>query len=179
LPGHYRFTISAPGFKTENRSGIELQTADNKQIDIQLEIGSAAQSVDVTAAAPLLQTASGEVSLNMEEKKISTLPLDGRNFIPLVTLSPGVAAQYQNNNVAHLWSFNAASQFEANGGRNNIYSNNYLLDGMPETSIVPASVPFVPEISYYADPRMTRTDRSGWILSTVVIHDPYEKIWPV
>jgi hypothetical protein len=54
-----------------------------------------------------------------------------------------------------------------------------LLEGMPETSIVPAPVPFVPEISYYADPRMTRTDRSGWILSTVVIHDPYGKIWPV
>ena len=58
---------------------------------MKLEVGQASESVEVTAAAPLLQTASGEVSLNVEEKKISTLPLDGRNFIPLVTLSPGVA----------------------------------------------------------------------------------------
>src|SRR5438270_13930128 len=52
LPGHYQFTIAAPGFKTENRQGITLQTADNKQIDTQLEVGSAAQSVEVTADAP-------------------------------------------------------------------------------------------------------------------------------
>src|SRR5712664_122926 len=38
LPGRYHFTITAPGFKTENRRGIDLQTADNKQIDVQLEL---------------------------------------------------------------------------------------------------------------------------------------------
>src|SRR5260370_22341292 len=58
LPGHYQFTVTAPGFKTENRQGFTLQTADNKQIDIQLEVGSSSQSVEVTAEAPLIDTTS-------------------------------------------------------------------------------------------------------------------------
>src|SRR5258708_5791739 len=58
LPGHYQFTVTAPGFKTENRQGFTLQTADNKQIDIQLEVGSSPQSVEVTAEAPLIDTTS-------------------------------------------------------------------------------------------------------------------------
>src|SRR5262249_43910375 len=49
----------------------------------------------------------------------------------LATLSPGVMAQDQNQNVAHLWSYNAASQFTVDGGRNNIRSNAFELDGMP------------------------------------------------
>src|SRR5579872_1978127 len=44
LPGHYRFSVSVAGFKTAERSGIELQTSDNKRIDTQLEIGASTQS---------------------------------------------------------------------------------------------------------------------------------------
>ena len=89
--GQYVLTVEQPGFHLYRQSGITLRLADRTAIDVKLEVGQPSQSVEVTAAAPLLQTASGEVSLNVEEKKISTLPLDGRNFIPLVTLSPGVA----------------------------------------------------------------------------------------
>jgi hypothetical protein len=70
------------GFRVYRQSGITLRLADRTALDVELEVGQPTQSVEVTAAAPLLQTASGEVSLNVEAKKISTLPLDGRNFIP-------------------------------------------------------------------------------------------------
>jgi hypothetical protein len=62
-----------------------------RRLNVTLEIGQPAQSVEVAAAAPLLQTASGTVSFAVDEIKVTTLPLDGRNFIPLVALSPGVA----------------------------------------------------------------------------------------
>jgi hypothetical protein len=61
----------------------------------------------------------------------------------LAALTPGVIGQYQNNNVGHLWSYNAASQFTANGGRNNIYSNNFLLDGFPDTR-TGGNISFIP-----------------------------------
>ena len=51
----------------------------------------------------------------------------------LATLSPGVVAQDQNNNIVRPWSYIGASQVTADGGRNNIYSNNFQLDGMPNT----------------------------------------------
>ena len=47
LPAHYRLTAAAPGFKNSERVGIELQAADVKQIDIELQLGSASQTVEV------------------------------------------------------------------------------------------------------------------------------------
>src|SRR5438093_76037 len=87
-PGQYVLTVEQPGFRTYRQSGITLRLADRTSLDVKLSVGQPSQSIEVTAPAPLLQTASGEVSLNMDQKKIYTLPLDGRNFIPLVTLSP-------------------------------------------------------------------------------------------
>src|ERR1051326_904846 len=89
--GRYVLTVEQPGFRMYRQSGITLRVADRTLQDARLEIGQPAQSVDVQADVALLQTASGEVSQNVDQKKIVTLPLDGRNFIPLVTLSPGVA----------------------------------------------------------------------------------------
>ena len=89
--GQYVLTAEIAGFRMYRQSGITLRTGDKTGLNVRLEVGQPSQSVNVTAAAPLLQTASGEVSLNMDEKKISTLPLDGRNFVYLATLSPGVA----------------------------------------------------------------------------------------
>src|ERR1700680_1585188 len=85
--GQYILTVEQPGFLMYRQSGITLRLADATTLDVKLDVGLPSQSVEVTAAAPLLQTASGEVSTNVDEEKISTLTLDGRNFIPLVTLS--------------------------------------------------------------------------------------------
>ena len=79
------------------------ELGDRTGINVSLEVGQPSQSVNVTAAAPLLQTASGEMSLNVDEKTISTLPLDGRNFMPLVTLTPGVALPNGSSPAAHQW----------------------------------------------------------------------------
>ena len=133
LPGPYRFTVKAPGFRTAQRGGVTLQTADDKEIDVQLEVGAATESVEVSSGTPLIDTTSATSGTVITSEELNELPTSSHVVTLFATLSPGLVAQYQNNNVAHLWSFNAASQFEANGGRNNIYSNNYLLDGMPDT----------------------------------------------
>ena len=133
LPGHYNFTIISQGFKTEDRRGIELQAADNKEIDVQLSLGAISQTVTVTSEAPLIDTSTASSGTVINSAEINELPTSSHVVTLFATLSPGVVAQYQNKNVAYLWSFNAASQFESNGGRNNIYSNNFQLDGMADT----------------------------------------------
>ena len=85
-PGPYVLTVEQPGFRTYRQSGITLRVDDRTSLDVKLEVGQAAQSVEVTAAAPLLETASGQVSFHVDQTKAETLPLDGRNFIPLVAL---------------------------------------------------------------------------------------------
>ncbi len=99
--GQYVLTIEQPGFRQYRQSGITLRLGDRTTVDIQLALGQVSQAVDVSAAAALLQTGSAEVSLNVEEKKITSLPLDGRNFIPLLTLAPGVALPGGGSLAAH------------------------------------------------------------------------------
>jgi len=132
LPGNYEFTISANGFKTETRKGITLQTADDKQFDTRLQVGAATQTVEVVADTPLVDTTSAVSGTVITQQEINEMPTSSHVITLLAVLSPGVVAQDQNNNVAHLWSYNAASQFTADGGRNNIYSNNFQIDGMQD-----------------------------------------------
>src|SRR6185437_4160810 len=131
-PGKYEFTITAPGFRTETRKGITLQAADSKQFDTTLQVGTATQNVEVVADAPLVDTTSAVSGTVITQQEINEMPTSSHVITLLAVLSPGVLAQDQNNNVAHLWSYNAASQFTADGGRNNLYSNNFQLDGMQD-----------------------------------------------
>ena len=132
IPGTYRFSVSAKGFKTTNRENVVLQAQDNKRFDVQLEIGSSSQTVEVTAETPLIDTTAATSGTVISREEILEMPSSSHVVTLLAVISPGVIAQDQNNNVAHLWSYNAASQFTADGGRNNIYSNNFQLDGMQD-----------------------------------------------
>src|SRR5437763_910692 len=85
--GRYVLTVEQPGFRTYRQSGITLRVEDTAALNVTLTIGVPTQSVEVSAATPLLQTGTGDVSYHVDETKIATLPLDGRNFIPLVALS--------------------------------------------------------------------------------------------
>jgi len=135
--GRYALTAEKPGFRTYRQSGIVLRLAGRSGIDVKLEVGPPSESVEVTAAAPLLQTANGEVSFNVAEEKISTLPLDGRNFIPLVTMSPGVALP--------------SGQFlpRINGSRPR--TNEYLYDGVSVLQPEPGQVVYYPIIDGMAE----------------------------
>ncbi len=133
LPGHYEFSVASAGFKTSHHAGIELQAADNKQIDVELELGAMAQSVEITASAPLIDTSSATSGTVISQTQMTEMPTLSHVPTLLAVLSPGVVAQDQNNNIVRPWSYIGASSFTADGGRNNIYSNNFQLDGMPNT----------------------------------------------
>jgi len=133
LPGHYRLSVSAPGFKTSERNSFELQAADNKQLDTELQIGAVTQSVEVTADVPLIDTTMASSGTVITTQEITEMPTSSHVVTLLATLSPGVMAQDQNGNVAHMWSYLAGSQMTADGGRNNTWSNTFQLDGMPNS----------------------------------------------
>src|SRR5215472_3183916 len=134
---NYVVTVTQPGFRTYRQSGVTIRLGDRIDLDIKLEVGQPAQSVDVTATAPLVQTGSGEVSLNVDEEKITTLPLDGRNFIPLVTLSPGVALP------------NGQFLPRINGSRPR--TNEYIYDGISVLQPEPGQVVYYPIIDGIAE----------------------------
>lgn len=129
--GRYMLTVEQPGFRTYRRSGISLRIGDQTELNVKLEVGQPAQSVEVSAAASLLQTATGAVSYNVDQTKVVKLPLDGRNFIPLLALSPGVALPGGGSLLPRI-----------NGSRPR--TNEYLYDGISALQPEPGQVAFYP-----------------------------------
>ena len=143
LPGKYHFTISSPGFSTAKRMGITLQAADVKQFDIQLAVGSEAQTVTVTSETPLIDTTAATSGTVITRRELDDLPTQSHVPTLFATLAPGVVQREQNSNVVRGWSNDGASQFTANGGRNDTASNNFQLDGMPNTK-TGGDISFIP-----------------------------------
>ena len=74
-PGTYRLTVQAPGFKRYVREGIILRTSEQPRIDVQLEVGAVTESINVTGAAPLLETETTSTGQIMEGETIVKIPV--------------------------------------------------------------------------------------------------------
>src|SRR5437867_7297730 len=127
--GGYELRVELPGFRTEVRSGLTLTVAQEAVVNFALQAGAVEQTVVVTEDAPIVNTTSGALGGLVDERKVAELPLNGRNFIDLTLLTPGVTQQ-RNLGVAAstvgLW-------FSSNGAP--LRSNNYLLDGAIMTNL--------------------------------------------
>jgi hypothetical protein len=131
--GEYVLTVEKPGFRPYRQEGITLRIGDQIRLSVKLELGQSSQSVDVRAQASLLETASGSVSYHVSQPQLETLPLDGRNFIPLVALSPGVALPGGGSLLPRI-----------NGSRPR--TNEYLYDGISVLQPEPGQMAFYPII---------------------------------
>ena len=130
--GSYQITVAKAGFKVLKRDGIVLRVGDRVGLDLSLPLGDVTESVEVTAAPPLLESSGGTVSFVVEQKKVAALPLDGRNFVPLIALSPGV-------------SLPPGSVLpRINGSRPRV--SEYLYDGISVLQPEPGQVAFYPII---------------------------------
>ena len=79
-PGVYRVRIEAKGFKSEERSDIQVSVAADAQIDFTLQTGAISETVVVTAEAPLIETTSSALGGTLSNEEINDLPLNGRNY---------------------------------------------------------------------------------------------------
>lgn len=124
--GDYDLKVSKEGFKQYVHSEIHLNVNDKLNFQVVLTVGAATQSVTITGEAPILQTASGEISNLVGSAQMAALPLNGRDFNQLVDLAPGVAPD--NGRISSgegLFSNTAAS---INGSISD--SNTFLVNGM-------------------------------------------------
>lgn len=110
-PGSYDITAEATGFTAAKRPNVKLDVDQTANLDFSLQIGSERQIVEVSAAAPLLQTETSGVGQEIENKTVVTLPLNGRDYTQLVTLSPG-AAPNPNSRASNGFSLNGGSTLQ-------------------------------------------------------------------
>src|SRR5712671_5724093 len=87
--GNYELRVEAQGFQTAIQRSVPLALNQTAKIDFQLQVGQVSQTMEVTSAAPLLQTESTHVGTVMEASAIASLPLETRNYNQLALLMPG------------------------------------------------------------------------------------------
>jgi hypothetical protein len=126
--GFYNLTVEAPNFKTAERTGIELRVDDRLRVDIPLSVGAITEVVAVEATAPVVSTDSATVGNVVDNKKVTELPLNGRNFLQLNLLVPGA-----NQGVKGSQNQTQGGSITINGAREQ--SNNFLLDGMDNNDL--------------------------------------------
>lgn len=89
-PGYYTISIEQAGFKSATQSNIKLDINQVIRIDVTLVPGAVSETIEVTAAAPLVESQTSSIGQVIQETQVHDLPLNGRNFIQLAYLSPGV-----------------------------------------------------------------------------------------
>src|SRR5271170_5045000 len=125
--GAYKLTVAFQGFETITRPHLSVNVGENVVADFALKPGNVTTTVEVTAAAPVLQSQDASVGQVMDSKSVNDLPLNGRNFTFLAQLAAGV-----NTPQADTRGNAASGAFTANGLR--AAQNNYLLDGIDNNS---------------------------------------------
>ena len=90
-PGLYQVTVALAGFQTAVVNAVEVPVGQSVRVDVELKIGALAETTEVTAAAPLLDTESGTLGHSVTNTQIVDLPLNGRSFYELARLTPGAA----------------------------------------------------------------------------------------
>lgn len=129
LPGLYRLTAEAPGFKRTVRDGIELRVGDRLVVDLRLEVGAVTESVEVVAETPLLATATAAIGAVMGQRQITELPIVGGNPFYLARISAGVlSATGRGNGQNPFDSGSASTTVVVNGTRPG--SSEVTLDGI-------------------------------------------------
>ena len=89
-PGEYRIEVSAPGFATSAARAV-LGVTERMAVDVVLKPAGVSEKIEVTAAAPLLQTESAALGRVVDGNAVKELPLSSRNFTQLLALSPGTS----------------------------------------------------------------------------------------
>ena len=134
-PGVYTLKVEMAGFKTHNETGIQLQVQQTARIDVAMEVGEVTQTIEVTGGGALLTTENATVGTVIENKRIVELPLNGRNFLQLVSLSPNVSFGFQSAGQAGSRQGGTRSTQNISLSGQRAQFNRFTLDGVENTDV--------------------------------------------
>lgn len=134
--GDYRLEAGHEGFRRFVSEGIRLDADQSRQANIVLEVGQAAESITISGAVGLVETVGGTLKEVVDQKRITDLPLNGRNALQLQLLIPGAVVSTGAVNLSEN------TTISVNGARGN--QNNYMLDGGDNNDPLTNSAAVVP-----------------------------------
>jgi Carboxypeptidase regulatory-like domain/TonB dependent receptor len=165
-PGIYSVKVSAPGFKTYTVSSIQLSAGDRTRVNASLAVGQVSETVIVETQESALQTDSSVVSDTIGEKQTEDLPLNGRNFVQLVQLTPGVNEGNQGGLVsgAELDDHRQSAEMSVNGQSDVL--NDQMIDGADNNERLIGSVGVHPSVESIAEVQVQSSDYSADVSRT-------------
>src|SRR5499426_2728864 len=131
-PGEYRIDVELAGFKPVRREGVRVSTGEKARVDFDLSVGQIQELVTVVADSPVVRIETASLGMVVENEQVTQLPLNGRLFIMLAAIVPGVALP-PNSPLPRI-----------NGGRPR--TNEYLFDGISVLQPEPGQVAYYPVI---------------------------------
>jgi hypothetical protein len=123
--GSYKVQVEHSGFKSEVRTNVVLNVADARAVDLQLQPGEVSEIVTVESTAVAVKTVGGDVSGLVSGEEARTLPLNGRNFMQLTLIQPGVNAIDGLNTIDK--GLGSGSDISVSGG--SVTNNYWMVDG--------------------------------------------------
>jgi Carboxypeptidase regulatory-like domain/TonB-dependent Receptor Plug Domain len=156
-PGNYKVTAAKSGFQSARVENVTLQVEQVARLDLRLEVGNVTETVDVSATSGLLQTETSSVGTVIDSAKIVDLPLNGRNFIQLAQLIPGVQAgtpgsitvRRGRGSVGQTDSAYGSTAASANGSRDT--ANRFYIDGIEVMDYDAMTYSFSPSVDSLAE----------------------------
>jgi len=123
FPGPYQVTASAPGFKQMRRESLTLAVEQVARLDFRMEVGETKESITVESTAVILDAANSTIGTVVDNRKVTEIPLNGRNPLDLVGLSSGIRVQggFGGKN-------GSLNNFSSNGGLAN--ANSVMVEGL-------------------------------------------------
>ncbi|MEN6537424.1 MAG: carboxypeptidase regulatory-like domain-containing protein [Bryobacteraceae bacterium] len=157
-PGTYDLRIEAKGFKSLVRPAIILELNQRARMDLTLELGAVTESIEVTGAAPMLNTETTIVGSVLSSNTVTNTPLISRNFISLTLLAPGVTT----TNPSAMDN----GQRTTSGGRpyvngNRKEANNFLLDGIDNNETANNMTAYQPNLDAIQEVKMITNNASA------------------
>ena len=132
-PGQYTLKAEKQGFKAFTRTGIAVEVQLSARINIDMQVGSVSETIEVSAQAALLQSENATVGTVIDNKRIVELPLAGRNAFNLVALAPNVSFGFPSAGQANARQGGVRSGQSISVGGQRAQYNRYTLDGVENT----------------------------------------------
>jgi hypothetical protein len=132
-PGVYNLKVEHPGFRTATSNNVQVQVQQSVRLDLTLQVGQVSETVEVSATAALLQAENATIGSVVENKAIVELPLNGRNYLGLVTMAPNVSnLAPAAGQAGNRQGGDRANQAISASGHRIVYDY-YTLDGVSNT----------------------------------------------
>lgn len=131
-PGRYSVKVEAPGFQVAMANGVAIDIAQRGRLNFTLHLGAVTQQIDVTGRAEVMDTETASLGQTIERRTVQDLPLNGRNYLTLGSLSPGVIPQIPASEgpASFVASTTGRSDRSILVGGQRESSTSYLLDGV-------------------------------------------------